>query len=280
VHFAGAIGDAMRACLWSRIAMRVLLPLAEFPAADAEALYVGARDVRWEEYVDPTRTFAVEAVGRTAALGHTHFTALKVKDAVADALRERRGARPDVSVDDPDVRIVAHLARGRASLAIDLAGEPLFKRGWRLAQTEATLKETLAAAILRACGYDGTRPLIDPMCGSGTLAIEAALIAQNPASIASSASNVGALSTSPFAPNSGACATRPAAGCAEGPPRSSRATVTPRPFGRRRSTSSAPACRSRCGRRTRASSHPSTPRGSSSSIRRGGGASRGADDAG
>jgi len=179
VRFAGDTTDAIRACLWSRIAMRVLLPLAEFPATDAEALYAGARDVRWEEHLDETRTFAVEAVGRTEALGHTHFTALKVKDAVVDTLRERRGTRPDVNVDDPDVRIVAHLAGGRASLAIDLAGEPLFKRGWRLAQTEATLKETLAAAILRACGYDGTRPLIDPMCGSGTLAVEAALIAQH-----------------------------------------------------------------------------------------------------
>jgi putative N6-adenine-specific DNA methylase len=118
-------------------------------------------------------------VGRTEALGHTHFTALKVKDAVEDVLRDRRGARPSVNVDDPDVRIVAHLANGRAHLALDLAGEPLFKRGWRLAQTEATLKETLAAAILRACGYDGTRPLIDPMCGSGTLAVEAGLIAQH-----------------------------------------------------------------------------------------------------
>ena len=179
VRFAGGIADAMRACLWSRIAMRVLLPLAEFPAANAEALYAGALEVRWEEHLDPTRTFAVEAVGRTEALGHTHFTALKVKDAVVDALRERCGARPDVDADDPDVRIVAHLAGDRASLSIDLAGEPLFKRGWRLAQTEATLKETLAAAILRACGYDGTRPLIDPMCGSGTIAVEAALIAQN-----------------------------------------------------------------------------------------------------
>ena len=179
VRFEGGTVDAMRACLWSRIAMRVLLPVAEFPAADAEALYAGARGVRWEEHLDETRTFAVEAVGRTEALGHTHFTALKVKDAVADALRERRGARPDVNAVDPDVRIVAHLAGGRASLALDLAGEPLFKRGWRLAQTEATLKETLAAAILRACGYDGMRPLVDPMCGSGTIAVEAALIAQN-----------------------------------------------------------------------------------------------------
>ena len=179
VRFTGDIHDAMRACLWSRIAMRVLLPLADFAATDADALYAGARDVRWEEYLDETRTFAVDAVGRTEALGHTHFTALKVKDAVVDVLRDRRGARPSVNVDDPDVRIVAHLANGRAHLALDLAGEPLFKRGWRLAQTEATLKETLAAAILRACGYDGTRPLIDPMCGSGTLAVEAGLIAQH-----------------------------------------------------------------------------------------------------
>ncbi len=179
VRFEGETVDGLRVCLWSRIAMRVLLPLAEFPATDADALYAGAREIRWEDHLDETRTFAVEAVGRTEALGHTHFTALKIKDAVADALRERRGARPDVDARDPDVRIVAHLASGRVSLALDLAGEPLFKRGWRLAQTEATLKETLAAAILRACGYDGTRPLIDPMCGSGTLAIEATLIAQN-----------------------------------------------------------------------------------------------------
>jgi 23S rRNA (guanine2445-N2)-methyltransferase / 23S rRNA (guanine2069-N7)-methyltransferase len=179
VRFEGETVDGLRACLWSRIAMRVLLPLAEFPAVDAEALYAGARQIRWEDHLDETRSFAVEAVGRTQALGHTHFTALKIKDAVADALRERRGVRPDVDARDPDVRIVAHLAGGRVSLALDLAGQPLFKRGWRLAQTEATLKETLAAAILRACGYDGTRPLIDPMCGSGTLAIEATLIAQN-----------------------------------------------------------------------------------------------------
>ena len=179
VWFSGGLPDGLRACLWSRIAMRVLLPLAEFPAVDAETLYARAREVRWEEHLDPGRTFAVEAVGRTEALGHTHFTALKVKDAVVDVLRDRCGARPNVDVEHPDVRIVAHLARGRASLSLDLAGEPLFKRGWRLAQTDATLKETLAAAILRACGYDGTRPFVDPMCGSGTLAIEAALIAQH-----------------------------------------------------------------------------------------------------
>ncbi len=179
VRFQGDTLEAIRVCLWSRIAMRVLLPLAEFAAPDADALYAGAHEMRWEEHLDETRTFAVEAVGRTSLLGHTHFTALKVKDAVVDALRERRGRRPDVDARDPDVRIVVHLANGRASLSLDLAGDPLFKRGWRLAQTEATLKATLAAAILRACGYDGTRPLIDPMCGSGTLAIEAGLIAQN-----------------------------------------------------------------------------------------------------
>jgi 23S rRNA (guanine2445-N2)-methyltransferase / 23S rRNA (guanine2069-N7)-methyltransferase len=179
VCFSGGLPDGMRACLWSRIAMRVLWPLADFPIQDAETLYAGARAVRWEEHLDPGRTFAVEAVGRTDALAHTHFTALKVKDAVVDVFRERCGARPSVDVEHPDVRIVAHLARGRASLSLDLAGEPLFKRGWRLAQTDATLKETLAAALLRACGYTGDRPLVDPMCGSGTLAIEAALIAQH-----------------------------------------------------------------------------------------------------
>ena len=220
-----------------------------FPAVDAEALYARAREVRWEEHLDPTRTFAVEAVGRTEALGHTHFTALKVKDAVVDALRERCGARPNVDVDDPDVRIVAHLARGRASLSLDLAGEPLFKRGWRLAQTEATLKETLAAAILRACGYDGTRPLIDPMCGSGTLADRGRADRPEPRArvfIGKFGIERWASFDESCAPSCAGCATRPAGACGAAPLRSSPVTATPTRSGRRRSMSSGQACRSRC----------------------------------
>jgi len=178
VELEGSVEDGMRACLWSRTAMRVLLPLARFPAPDAAALYDGARGVDWTEWLTARTTLAVEATGTTPALTHTGFSALKVKDAVVDALRERLGARPDVDVRDPDVRVVLHLARGEGELSLDLAGGPLHRRGWRAVTTEAPLKETLAAAVLVLGGVARDLPFLDPMCGSGTLAIEQALAAR------------------------------------------------------------------------------------------------------
>lgn len=178
VRFQGELSDALEACLWLRTGMRVLLPLASFEAADAEALYEGARTVDWNEHLTPRHTFAVDATGLSDTLRHTHFTALKVKDAVCDVIREKHGSRPDVDAHEPDVKVVVHLSRGRCDLSLDLSGEALFKRGYRRDPTRASLKETLAASVLLAAGYDGTRPLHDPMCGAGTLAIEAALIAK------------------------------------------------------------------------------------------------------
>jgi 23S rRNA G2445 N2-methylase RlmL len=178
VEFEGTIEDGMRACLWSRVAMRVLLPLARFPAPDAAALYDGTRGVDWTEWLTARTTLAVEATGSTPTLTHTGFSALKVKDAVVDALRERLGARPDVDVRDPDVRIVLHLAQGDGELSLDLGGGPLHRRGWRAATTDAPLKETLAAAVLLLGGVARDLPFLDPMCGSGTLAIEQALAAR------------------------------------------------------------------------------------------------------
>lgn len=177
VRFSGEFADALKACLWSRVAMRVLHPIANFPATDGDSLYAGARAIRWTDWLDPTTTFAVEATGTTPELRHTHFTGLRIKDAVVDVLREKHGARPDVDPKSPAVRVVAHLSRGRCEVSLDVSGEPLFKRGYRLEPTKASLKETLAASVLLAAGYDGTEPLVDPMCGSGTLALEAALIA-------------------------------------------------------------------------------------------------------
>lgn len=177
VRFAGDLELALRTCLWSRVAMRVLLPLADFPAPDADRLYSGVRAIGWNEHLTPRHTFSVEAAGTSPTLRHTHFTALRVKDAIVDTIREAEGKRPDVDPNRPDVRVVAHLHRGRCEVSLDLSGDPLFKRGYRVAQTAAPLKETLAAAVLLAAGYDGSTPLVDPMCGSGTLAIEAALIA-------------------------------------------------------------------------------------------------------
>jgi 23S rRNA (guanine2445-N2)-methyltransferase len=179
VSFEGTFEDALKVCLWSRVAMRVLMELAAFPAPDAHALYRGARAVEWPRYLDVDSTFAVSAsVADSPTLRHSGFAALKVKDAVADALRDRLGARPDVSPEDPDVALFLHLRGREARLFLDLAGEPLHRRGYRVAMTEATLKENLAAAVLALGRVDPTLPFIDPMAGSGTLAIEHALTAR------------------------------------------------------------------------------------------------------
>ena len=178
VSFEGDVEAGMRACLHARVAMRVLLQLATFPAPDAAALYDGVHAIDWTAWLTARTTLAVEATVRDSGITHSGFAALKVKDAVVDALRDRLGARPDVDPKDPDVRIVLHLAQDHADLALDLAGEPLHRRGYRLGTTPAPLKETLAAAVLALGGVDPEQPFIDPMCGSGTLAIEQALVAR------------------------------------------------------------------------------------------------------
>jgi 23S rRNA G2445 N2-methylase RlmL len=178
VSFEGTLEAGMRACLHSRTAMRVLVELARFPAPTPEALYDGARTIDWTEWLTVKTTLAVEATLTASALTHTGFVALKVKDAVVDVLRDKLGARPDVDPKDPDVRIVLHVAHDEAALSLDLAGAPLHRRGYRAAMTEAPLKETLGAAVLLLGGDEPERPFVDPMCGSGTLAIEHALMAR------------------------------------------------------------------------------------------------------
>ncbi|AKJ01286.1 putative N6-adenine-specific DNA methylase [Archangium gephyra] len=178
VRFMASLDEALKVCLWSRIAMRVLYPLGEFEAHGAEGLYEAVASVPWEEHLTPDTTFAVEATLKDSEHSHTGFVALKVKDAVVDRMRDKQGARPDVDPRNPDVRVVAHLVRERLSLSLDLCGEPLHRRGYRVRPTPAPLKETLAAALLRAAGYTGEEALVDPMCGSGTLLIEGGLIAR------------------------------------------------------------------------------------------------------
>jgi putative N6-adenine-specific DNA methylase len=177
VRFLANLHEALRICLWSRIAMRVLYPLATAEAQGADGLYAATHAVAWEEHLTPEVTFAVDASLKESEHVHSGFVALKIKDAIVDRMREKLGKRPNVSTRDPDVRIVAHLARNQLSLSLDLCGDPLFQRGYRVKTTEAPLKETLAAAILREARYTGEEPLLDPMCGSGTLLLEAALIA-------------------------------------------------------------------------------------------------------
>lgn len=184
VACAGGLDVAYRACLWSRVANRVLLSLAEFPAATPEALYAGVRTVPWNEHLAGDGTLAVDCTSSRSAITHTQFAALKVKDAVVDQFRERTGSRPDVDTAAPDVRINVHLDRDVATVSLDLSGDSLHRRGYRGPQGAAPLKENLAAAVLLRSGWpklvaDATGELgfVDPMCGSGGLAIEAGLIA-------------------------------------------------------------------------------------------------------
>ncbi|EDY86239.1 methylase [gamma proteobacterium HTCC5015] len=181
VRGTGDIETAYRLCLWSRLANRVLLVLSEFEAADANALYQGLREIDWDEHLAVAGRFAVTFSGRGCGVDNTHFGNLKVKDAIVDHFREHHGKRPNVDKDRPDIRVHVHAFRQRASLSLDLSGDSLHRRGYRSQQGTAPLKENLAAAILLRAGWPQLaaegKALADPMCGSGTLLIEAAMMA-------------------------------------------------------------------------------------------------------
>lgn len=178
VHFSGPMEIGYRACLWSRLASRVLLRLSQFEAMDEEALYAGLQAIDWSTHLGENGTLAVDANLHASHLTHERYAAQKVKDAIVDQFRDRFGERPSVDLVRPDVRINLSLRRNIASVFIDLSGEAMHRRGWRTAQVTAPLKETLACAVLLRGGWAEISArggaLVDPMCGSGTLLIEAA----------------------------------------------------------------------------------------------------------
>ena len=180
VHWTGSLESGYRACLWSRFASRILLELARFDAPDTDTLYTRCGETLWDDHFHWKSTFAVHATLVNAAINHSQFAALRVKDAIADQFRKRFGKRPNVDAFNPDIRINLHVEGTGASLALDLSGDSLHRRGYRTGAGEAPLKETLAAAIVRLSGWPeraAEEPiLLDPMCGSGTLLIEAALM--------------------------------------------------------------------------------------------------------
>lgn len=177
----GTPADAQRAVLWSRLASRVLWPIAEFDCPDEHALYAGVAEVPWPDHLAQGDTLAVDAHVSGEAITHARYAAQRVKDAVVDVMRAQTGTRPDVDVEAPDLRINLVLRKGRAIVSIDLSGGPMHRRGWRTKQGEAPLKENLAAAVLMRGQwpkrYAEGGSLLDPMCGSGTLLIEGALMA-------------------------------------------------------------------------------------------------------
>ncbi len=179
VHFTGEFEDGWRACLWSRVAVRVLAWRGSFSARNEQELYDGIRALEWRHFLSPKLKLAVKASCRSSRLTHSQYIAQKTKDAIVDQIREDVGQRPNVDLEDPDVLVVLHLANDEAQVFIDLAGEALHRRGWREARGEAPLKENLAAAMLRLTGWDRKAPLADPMCGAGTIAIEGAAWARN-----------------------------------------------------------------------------------------------------
>jgi len=181
VGFSGTLEVAYRACLWSRCASRILFELAQFPAGDSDALYAGIHALPWEEHLAPDATLAVTATQQRGALTHTRFIAQRVKDGVVDRLRERTGIRPSVRIDRPDLPLHVHFKGEQVTVSIDLAGEGLHRRGYRQQSGTAPLRENLAAALLLRAGWPAIAErggaLVDPLCGSGTLLIEAALMA-------------------------------------------------------------------------------------------------------
>lgn len=181
VTFTGDLTLAYKACLWSRFANRILLSLTKVPAATPEELYAGVQTIEWNKHLTEESTLAVHLVSSQSQITHTLFGAQKVKDAIVDQLRDKWGVRPNIQRDQPDVSIYVYLYRDEATISIDLSGESLHKRGYRTDTGAAPLKENLAAAILQRAGWPDIAKsggiLMDPMCGSGTLLVEAAFIA-------------------------------------------------------------------------------------------------------
>lgn len=180
VSFSGELALAYTVCLWSRLASRVLLPLDEFLAGDSDQLYQHVLTIDWQEHLSVENSFAVDCTLVRAQIEHSKYAALRVKDAIVDQFRSRCGERPGIALDRPDLRINLHVHGDRATLSLDLSGDSLHRRGYRIDGIDAPLKENLAAAILVRAGWpdicDRGGALIDPFCGSGTLPLEAALI--------------------------------------------------------------------------------------------------------
>ena len=179
VSFTGDKAMMYRANFCLRTAIRVLKPIKHFQATNADEVYDAIKSIEWENYLDNMGSFAVDAVVYSEVFRHSKFVAYKVKDAIVDYFREKTGNRPSVRINNPDLTLNIHIAEDQCTLSLDSSGESLHRRGYRQEQVEAPLNEVLAAGMILMTGWRGECDLIDPMCGSGTIPIEAALIAKN-----------------------------------------------------------------------------------------------------
>lgn len=179
VSFTGDKRMMYKANFCLRTAIRILKPIKNFTAKDADEVYNQIQAIPWEEYLDVNKTFAIDAVVFSEEFRHSKFVSYKVKDAIVDYFREKTGKRPSVRINNPDVLLNIHIAHTTCTLSLDSSGESLHRRGYRQEQVEAPLNEVLAAGMVLMTGWRGECDLIDPMCGSGTIPVEAALIARN-----------------------------------------------------------------------------------------------------
>lgn len=179
VSFTGDKEMMYRANFCLRTAIRILKPIKHFTAQNADEVYDAVKSIEWTDFLNNTDSFAVDAVVFSETFRHSKFVAYKVKDAIVDYFRERTGNRPSVRINNPDLAINIHIAENQCTLSLDSSGESLHRRGYRQEQVEAPLNEVLAAGMILMTGWRGECDLIDPMCGSGTIPIEAALIARN-----------------------------------------------------------------------------------------------------
>lgn len=179
VSFVGDLAVLYRANISCRTALRILKPIYKFYAQDADELYNAVKDFAWDSYINPSQTFSIDATVFSEKFRHSRFVTYRVKDAIADYFTEKYGKRPSIRLNNADFMFDVHISDNEVILSLDSSGESLHKRGYRVAQTEAPINEVLAAGIIMLAGWHGETDFVDPMCGSGTFLIEAALIAAN-----------------------------------------------------------------------------------------------------
>lgn len=179
VMFSGDDELLYKCNLWLRTALKVLVPIAKFNANDERALYNNIYKIDWEKYFTVNQTFAIDPVASGTVFTHSKYASLKMKDAICDYFRDRRGKRPDVDTEYPDIRFNLHIYNSECIVSLDSTGVPMSRRGYKARQTFAPLNEVMAAGILKIAGWDAQQTLLDPMCGSGTFPIEACLMARN-----------------------------------------------------------------------------------------------------
>ncbi len=179
VSFRGDKALLYKANLHLRTAIRILKPIATFKAANADEVYDGVKKIDWSEYMTSKTSFSIDATVNSETFRHSKFVTYRVKDAIADQFMEKENRRPSVQITNPDLYINVHVSHNEVTISLDSSGESLHKRGYRTTQNEAPIAEALAAGMLLMTGWNGSTDFVDPMCGSGTFLIEAALIALN-----------------------------------------------------------------------------------------------------